>query len=262
MSSDRSSAPLWLFGATLMLAGLAVALMLIGRTDPAPDAAPPIQAEADKVPQAQESVAAWDSVGADENRTVQVRRGKMVELLRSPGGKKVATVGAKTIFGSPTVFWVAERRGRWLGVPTDERLDGELGWLRLDADRLRFGATPYLLRVSLDRQRVDLRRDGSLIHRAAITIGGAGTDTPAGRFAVTDTIRKGLLPVYGCCAIALTARQANLPPGWPGGDRIALHGWSGPVGGAASNGCLRASNPDMEALMRHVTPGVPVLIDA
>ena len=43
---------------------------------------------------------------------------------------------------------------------------------------------------------------------------------------------------YGCCILALSGHQDNLPAGWPGGDRLAIHGGSG-IGSADSAGCLR-----------------------
>jgi lipoprotein-anchoring transpeptidase ErfK/SrfK len=67
---------------------------------------------------------------------------------------------------------------------------------------------------------------------------------------------------YGCCIIPLSARQPNLPAGWAGGDRIAIHGTTRPetIGQAASNGCLRASDADLRVLMRDVPIGAPVFI--
>ena len=53
---------------------------------------------------------------------------------------------------------------------------------------------------------------------------GRAPPTPTGRFAVTDRLRTGRAgSPYGCCALALTGRQTKLPPGWPGGDRLAIH---------------------------------------
>jgi lipoprotein-anchoring transpeptidase ErfK/SrfK len=67
---------------------------------------------------------------------------------------------------------------------------------------------------------------------------------------------------YGCCIVALSARQPNLPPGWAGGDRIAIHGTphTETIGQAASTGCLRAADTDLRVLMRDVPVGAPVFI--
>ena len=40
--------------------------------------------------------------------------------------------------------------------------------------------------------------------------------TPTGSFSVTDVIVSGVNPDYGCCVLALSATQPNLPPGWTG----------------------------------------------
>jgi lipoprotein-anchoring transpeptidase ErfK/SrfK len=60
--------------------------------------------------------------------------------------------------------------------------------------------------------------------------------------------------------LALSGHQNNLPAGWIGGNRIAIHGTPGSVGGAESHGCLRASDPDMIALFARVPLGAPVFI--
>ena len=100
--------------------------------------------------------------------------------------------------------------------------------------------------------------------RSRSRIGSAGTTTPPGRFQVTDKLPASRFPAgpYGCCIIALSARQPNLPPGWAGGDRIAIHGTDRPetIGQAASSGCLRATDADLQFLMRDVPVGAPVFI--
>ena len=70
------------------------------------------------------------------------------------------------------------------------------------------------------------------------------------------------------CTIAFdAARQVQsllwmpaLPSGWLGGNRIAIHGTSGPLGVAASHGCVRAADADVRALVRSVPLGTPVFI--
>ena len=93
-----------------------------------------------------------------------------------------------------------------------------------------------------------------------VTVGGPASPTPTGTYAVTDTFRGGLNPVYGCCAVAISATQPNLPATWPGGSRIAFHGTGGPLGVAASNGCIRSSDEDVRALVETVPLGTPVTI--
>jgi hypothetical protein len=95
--------------------------------------------------------------------------------------------------------------------------------------------------------------------RAAVGIGAARSPTPIGRFGVTDKL-TGLNPAaYGCCILALSAHQTHLPPGWAGGDRIAIHGGGG-IGAATSNGCLHATEGVLRWLMRRVGLGTQVVV--
>jgi len=191
------------------------------------------------------------------------RRGERVVLRDRPGGKVIARLGQETEWGSPTVLHVAERRGAWAGVPTPHLPNGELAWVRLDARRLYAGSVPWEIRVDLSDFRLELRRNGKVVRSFTVTVGAPESSTPTGRFAVTDTFRGGLNPSYGCCAVALTARQPDLPSGWMGGDRIAIHGngTGEPLGRAASHGCLRARDADVNALVERVPPGTPVIIE-
>jgi len=59
-----------------------------------------------------------------------------------------------------------------------------------------------------------------------------------------------------------SGHQPNLPAGWIGGNRMAIHGTPGSIGGAISHGCLRASDPDMVSLFARVPLGTPVFIHA
>jgi lipoprotein-anchoring transpeptidase ErfK/SrfK len=99
--------------------------------------------------------------------------------------------------------------------------------------------------------------------RAKAAVGRPGSSTPTGRFAVTDKLagsRYG--SYYGCCILALSGRQPNLPSGWPGGDRLAIHGTNSPakIGRASSAGCLYAERRVLRSLMRRLPLGAPVVI--
>jgi hypothetical protein len=192
---------------------------------------------------------------------VEVREGATVEVHSAPDGPVIARAGATTEFNSPRTYYVAERRGEWLGVPAVALPDGRLGWIRNDPAQLEFGSTSYSLHADLSQHIVDLRYGNRLVSRIPVTVGAAGTSTPPGTFSVTDGVAgKTIGPWYGCCVLALSGHQANLPSDWIGGDRIAIHGTSGPVGGAASHGCLRASNTDMVTLFALVPLGAPVFV--
>ena len=192
---------------------------------------------------------------------VWVRRGAEVRIRTAPGGGSVAdVVGRQTEWGSPTVFAVFDRRPGWAGVSTAAVANGELGWVRLDPRELKSGWTRASIVVDLSERRAVLRQGGRKVRSFAVTVGAPGSETPTGRFAVTDTFRGDLAPAYGCCALALSATQPNLPSGWLGGNRIAIHGTTGPLGVAASHGCVRAADRDVSALVERVPLGAEVEI--
>lgn len=191
---------------------------------------------------------------------VWVRPGKKVELLDAPGGRHVAELGDQTEFGSPTVLSVQRSRPGWVGVSTALLPPGRLGWIRADPNLLRGGEVDYSIEVDLSSRMASLRRGSRLLRRWPVTVGAPGAETPRGRFAVTDVFRGGLNPVYGCCAVAISATQSKLPSGWPGGNLIAFHGTTGPIGIAASHGCIRSADKDVSTLVDTVQLGVPVRI--
>ncbi len=184
-------------------------------------------------------------------------------LRASPGGRVVAGIGRETEFGSRRVLAVTARRGRWLRVIATERPNGRPAWLRSSAVRL--GSTNVWIRVDRSRRELTLRRGRRVLRRFPVAVGRRGTPTPLGRFAVTDRLRSQRADSpYGCCAVALSGHQTKLLPGWPGGDRLAIHGTPNPetVGRPASLGCMRADAADIRALMRAVPLGAVVVVVA
>ena len=183
-----------------------------------------------------------------------------------PGGTPVARLRPKTPFGEPRTLGIVAVRDerRWLGVHSPVLGNERIGWIENDPAALGLSRTRVSLHVALSRTEIQVRRGRRILRTMPIAIGAAGTTTPAGRFQVTDKLPASRFPAgpYGCCIVALSARQPNLPEGWAGGDRIAIHGTPRleTIGQAASTGCLRASDPDLRALMRDVPVGAPVFI--
>ncbi len=190
-----------------------------------------------------------------------VRSGEEVELRDAPDGEVIAELGDRTEFGSVRNFGVARTEGEWLAVRTSELPNGELGWIRDDPEAIEHYETSYSIHADLSERLVRLRYGKKVLDGFRVTVGGAGSPTPPGDYAVTDALAgKNVGRYYGCCILALTGHQPNLPPDWLGGDRIAIHGTPGPTGLAASLGCLRASNADMVGLFARVPLGAPVFI--
>jgi lipoprotein-anchoring transpeptidase ErfK/SrfK len=193
----------------------------------------------------------------------RVRTGQTIKLRAKPGGSAVAKLGARTEFGSKRVLSVAEVRGRWLGVSVPERPNGKLGWIDGRSDAIDRGRTKISLRADLSERRVDLRVGRKVVKRLTVAVGRPGSSTPTGRFAITDKLSGGRYgSYYGCCILALSGHQPNLPQGWRGGNRLAVHGTNAPgtIGAAASAGCLRGSDRDLRTLMRRVPVGTPIFV--
>jgi hypothetical protein len=194
--------------------------------------------------------------------TAQIASGA-VALRNRPGGRIVTRLGETTEFGSPRSLSVVEQRGRWLGVVAPELGNGNIAWIDSRASGIRLGAIAMSVSIDLSRRLLVVKRGTKAVRRITIGVGAPGSPTPTGRFAVTDKIpgsRYG--SYYGCCILALSAKQPNLPVGWTGGDRIAVHGTDDPwtVGQATSAGCPHASEADMRYLLRVLPLGTPVFI--
>jgi L,D-transpeptidase catalytic domain len=186
-----------------------------------------------------------------------------VPLRARPNGRVLARAGASTEFGGRRALSVAARRGPWLGVVATELPNGQLGWVNRKNPALHVRRTAYSLHADLSGRWLELRKHGRRIRRIAVAVGRPGSETPTGRFAVTDKLNgRSFGSYYGCCVLALNGHQPKLPAGWSGGDRLAIHGTDSPgtIGAAASAGCLRAGDADLEVLMRRVPVGTPVFI--
>jgi hypothetical protein len=190
-------------------------------------------------------------------------RGDSLLLRSRPGGAVVARLGSSTEFGSPLRLGVVKERGNWLGVVSTRLPNGRRGWVR--GKDVRLTVTDISLILDLSKRRLVLKRGDRAIRKMVVGIGRPSSPTPRGRFAVTDKLSGyRYSSAYGCCIVALSAHQPNLPAGWRGGDRIAIHGTNNPasIGVPSSAGCPHASYADMQALMRRVPLGAPVFVRA
>jgi hypothetical protein len=189
--------------------------------------------------------------------------GARVDLESEPNGPIVAKLGAHTEFGSPVSFSVVATKPGWLGVTAPEMPNGELGWIARDPAKVEVYWTRYSLHADLAGRDLELRYGDQVVGRFEVTVGGPGTETPPGRYGVTDGVSFDESPYYGCCALALSGHQtAELPAGWIGGNRLAIHGTPGAVGNAESLGCIRATDETMRFLFARVPLGTPVFVSA
>ena len=191
----------------------------------------------------------------------RVPPGRRLTLRASPEGRVLTTVGPLTEFGSPQTFSVAYVTGPGLAVRSSALGNTRLGWVR--ARRVSLLNRTLSLEVDLSNRELVVH-DVGILRRMRVAVGAPDTPTPSGTFYVTDKLRGADFGTYyGCCILALSGRQPNLPEGWSGGDRLAIHGSPTPTWGhAVSNGCLHAAEPDLRYLMKTVPLGTAVRIHA
>jgi lipoprotein-anchoring transpeptidase ErfK/SrfK len=140
--------------------------------------------------------------------------------------------------------------------------NGRLAWVDSASDSVAYRSSALTLEADLSARRLRVEIGARVVRSFPVAVGRPGSPTPIGRFAVTDKLRGSAYGSYfGCCILALSAHQPNLPTGWRGGDRLAIHG--SPVadeGTASSAGCLHASERALRYLMRVVPLGTQITI--
>lgn len=223
------------------------------------DVAPTPQQAADARP---------ERAAPDEVRPPPLRAGQFsakvrrsVWLRASPGGRVLGTVRTRTKFGSRTSLAVIHRRNGWYGVLNELTPNRKVGWIPAASATLE--RQPYTLRIDLSKRELIARRGAAEVRAFRVAVGAPGTETPLGRSGVTDTL---LFPTgagpYGCCAVALTSRQTNLPATWTGGAQVAIHGTpdESVIGQAVSLGCVRSRNTDVRWLAKNIPAGALVTV--
>jgi L,D-transpeptidase catalytic domain len=191
--------------------------------------------------------------------TASIRKSAI--LYREPGGAKRLRITPKTEWGSARVLGVVSQRGDWLGVQAAELKNGEIAWIR--RDRTTLDCVAWSLHADLSKRSLQIRHNGRTVRKLRVAIGRKDNPTPKGRFTVTDRLQV-TTPgsPYGCCVLALTGHQTNLPPYWPGGDRLAVHATNdeSSIGQPVSLGCMRAESAEARWLINHIPLGSPVFV--
>ena len=193
---------------------------------------------------------------------VRVPAGQTIALRARPGGRVLTRIAARTEFGSAQTLAVAAKKGGWIAVRSPALGNKQIGWVDTRRTPLRLLRRALTLRVSLRRRELDVYSKRGLERRIRVAVGAPATPTPPGTYYVTDKLPGAEFgSYYGCCVLALSGRQPNLPRGWSGGDRLAIHGApTATWGHAVSNGCLHASEADLRYLMKTVSLGTEVIV--
>jgi lipoprotein-anchoring transpeptidase ErfK/SrfK len=219
---------------------------------------------APSAPAAARRVAAEPATEPVEHVLVALER-SMAARSRPGGGPVVGTIpAASPFYGEPTVAWVLElsRDGRFGRVPVAYAGADVTGWIRLRG--LGVSTTPLSVLADLSRHRLWVLRGDRVVLSAPATTGAEVSPTPTGRYVVSDRVAFPGGGSFGTYAFGLSGIQPNLPPGWTGGNQLAIHGTNDPssIGRSASAGCLRVAERTLDRLRRLLRVGTPVLVRA
>jgi len=189
--------------------------------------------------------------------------GSMPVTSRPGGGRVVGTMAAGSkYYRAPLVAWVLEtaRHGRYGLVTLPYSGSRETGWIPLRG--LETATTWVTVEVDLSRHVVVVERRDRVIARFPAATGSPVSPTPPGKYFVTDRVPFGGGSYYGSFAFGISGIQTNLPPGWSGGNQLAIHGTNDPssIGRSVSAGCLRVSEAALDRLKPLLDLGTPVVI--
>jgi hypothetical protein len=195
---------------------------------------------------------------------VRVAPGGRLALRDGPRGRILSRIGDRTEFGSPQVLSPVDLYRGWIAVRHPSLGNERVAWIEARRAPLVYAGRHVRLEVDLSRRELRVFSGDHLRRRMSVAIGAPDTPTPPGEYYVTDKLPGARFgSYYGCCILALSGHQPNLPEGWSGGDRLAIHGSPMPTWGrAVSNGCFHASRRNLRYLMRNVPLGAEVVVHA
>lgn len=193
---------------------------------------------------------------AEVNRSLPI-------TARPGGGRVVGSMPAGSRFyATPTVAWIRRlsRDGRFGLVDVPYVAEPASGWIRLRG--LERSRTPISVVADLSDHRIVVRRGERVLFRAPAATGAAISPTPTGRYVVSDRVAFPGGGPLGTYAFGISGIQPNLPPGWSGGDQLAIHGTNAPstIGSSASAGCLRVAERILDRLKPLLRLGTPIIV--
>ena len=193
---------------------------------------------------------------------VRVPRDMAVRANPRAGARVVGTMPSGSKYYDVAVTaWVEEVSpdGRWGRVEIPYVWPRRHGWIALHGLARR--TTDVEVHIDVSERRITVTRSGRTLFGMPAATGTATSPTPPGEYFVTDRIpfSGGSL---GTFAFGISGIQPKLPPGWSGGNQLAIHGTSAPssIGRSASAGCLRVSERSLDRLKPLLPLGTPVIV--
>ncbi len=178
-------------------------------------------------------------------------------------GRVVGTVVTRSkYYHVPLVVWVEQLspNRRWGLVELPYAWPRREGWIRLTGLRRETNAVE--VHVDLSRHWVTVYKRAERLFGFRAATGAAVSPTPPGEYVVTDRVPFARGGYLGSFAFGISGIQPRLPPGWSGGNQLAIHGTNDPssIGRSVSAGCMRVSEAALARLKPLLRLGTPVLI--
>lgn len=179
------------------------------------------------------------------------------------GGRLIGTMPTRSkYYGVPLVAWImhVSANGRFGQVAVPYSPTHASGWIRLRG--LRGASTNVYVKVSLSKHRLSVYRNGRLGYTFTAGTGAPWSPTPPGDYFVTDRVPFPSGSALGWFAFGISGIQTHPPPGWHGGDQLAIHGTNAPwtIGISHSAGCVHVSSDALSKLLPLLQLGTPVVI--
>jgi len=194
---------------------------------------------------------------------VRVRPGMTLRARPDASARSVGTMpSVSRYYHVPIVAWVerVSSNGRWGLVDVPYAWPRRQGWL-LIAGRPR-ATTRVAVDVDLSDHRIVVTRSDRRLFSAPVATGAPSSPTPPGRYFVTDRVPFAASSSFGSFAFGISGIQPHLPPGWSGGNQLAVHGTNDPgsIGRSVSAGCVRVGAGTLHRLLPLLRLGTPVVI--
>ena len=161
----------------------------------------------------------------------------------------------------PFTMLVTERRGDWVKVLLPLRPNHTEGYVALDD--VDISTTKNRIEIDLSDNMLRAYDGSKVVAETAVVAGSPFTQTPTGRFYVTDIVpQENPAGAYGPFALATNGYSEMMDEFDTGVPVVALHGTNAPdkLGTDVSNGCVRLPN-DVVTLLAETFPlGTPVFI--
>lgn len=121
-----------------------------------------------------------------------------------------------------------------------------------------------LVLVSIPDRKLAVIEDGKIIRTFSVAVGAVNSPSPTGEFRITARLKD---PTYYHPGVVIPPGPDNpIGPRWIGFDKkgFGIHGTNEPrsIGRAASHGCIRLRNGDVQEFFRMVSVGDVVKIRA